>query len=337
MFGDFLKRTVPVPLVLAFVLGYVGEAEAQTISPEKIARGQQLYDEAIVLMEANKFDAACPKLEEAVQLVPEGVGAKLELANCYEGAGRYASAWRAFKIAEAASAIAGQAERHQRAKERAATIEAKLSTLTIIVPEDVRRLPGFVMTRNGVTIDRTDWDTPIPVDGGSFRLEASATGREKWLRVVEVGPSNARVRVEVGMLQTSTDAPPSIKPREDRGWQKPLGATLGGAGGIGAVVGFIIGGAALSKYSESNTAGRCDAQNLCDQMGLDLRKDAIGLANISTSLVIVGGVLFVGGVVLWSTAPKETSVTPTARRPKKPDFAARIEAGTGGVWLRGKW
>lgn len=336
MFGECLKWRVAGPVILALGFGFVAQAEAQTISPEKIARGQQLYDEAIVLMEANKFDAACPKLEEAVQLVPEGVGAKLELANCYEGAGRYASAWRAFKIAEAASAIAGQAERHQRAKERAATIQAKLSTLTIVVPEDVRRLPGFVMTRNGVAVDRTDWDTPIPVDGGSYRLEASANGKEKWLRVVEVGPSNARVRVEIGMMQTSADLPKS-KPQEQRVWQKPLGVTLGGAGGLGAVVGFIIGGAAMSKYAESNTPGHCDTQNLCDQTGLDLRKDAIGLANISTSLVIVGGVLFAGGVVLWSTAPKEAPTTPTAHAAKPLDFAAQIEAGPSGVWLRGKW
>jgi len=330
------KISVAIPLAVLLNLGGLVGARAQTISPEKIASAQKLYDEAIVLMEANKFDQACPKLEEAVQLVPEGVGAKLELAKCYEGAQRYASAWRAFKIAEAATAIAGQAERHERAKERAAAVEAKLSTLTIVVPESLRTLPGFVMTRNGTTVDRTDWDTPIPVDGGSYRLEATAIGKQKWLRVVEVGPSNARIRVEIGMLENAE--PKSIKPQQqERSWQKPLGATLGGTGGVAAAVGFIIGGAALSKYAESNEQGRCDTQNLCDQAGLDLRKDAIGLANISTSLVIVGGVLLAGGVVLWSTAPKKSDAAVTARAPKGSRITAQIEAGPGGVWLRGKW
>lgn len=335
MSSAFHKISVAAPIAVLLNLGGLVDARAQTISPEKIASAQRLYDEAIVLIEANNFEQACPKLEEAVQLVPEGVGAKLELAKCYEGAQRYASAWRAFKIAEAATAIAGQAERHERAKERAAAIQAKLSTLTIIVPESLRQLPGFVMTRNGTTVDRTDWDTPIPVDGGSYRLEATATGKQTWLRVVEIGPSNARVRVEIGMLENAE--PKSIEPPQERSWQQPLGATLAGAGGVGAVVGFIVGGAALSKYATSNEQGRCDAQNRCDQAGLDIRKDAIGLANISTSLVIVGGVLLAGGVVLWSTAPKKSEPAATARAPKGSDITAQIEAGPSGVWLRGKW
>lgn len=329
------KVFVAIPFAVVLSIGCPVDARAQTISPEKIASAQKLYDEAIALMEANNFDQACPKLEEAVQLVPEGVGAKLELAKCYEGAQRYASAWRAFKIAEAATAIAGQAERHERAKERAAAIEAKLSTLTIIVPENVRKLPGFVMTRNGTTVDRTDWDTPIPVDGGSYRLEATATGKQKWMRVIEVGPTNARVRVEIGTLENQTLN--IVKPQPRQPWQKPLGAILGGAGGVGAVVGFIVGGTAISKYAESNEPGRCDAQNRCDQAGLDIRKDAIGLANISTSLVVVGGVLLAGGVVLWSVAPKTPEAAATARASKGSSITAQIEAGPGGVWLRGKW
>jgi hypothetical protein len=331
-----LKSVIATVFISCMSLAWATTSTAQTISPEKIAQGQKLYDEGVTLMEQGLFALACPKLEEAVALVPEGVGAKLELANCYERAGRYASAWRAFKIAEAASAVAGQSERHARAKERAAAIEPKLSTLTLIVPDTVRQLPGFVLTRNGATVDRTDWNTAIPVDGGSYRLQAEANGKNPWLRIVEIANTGMNARVEIGMLEIEVKANPPPTTAPSNPWQRSAGLALGGVGLAGGIIGFIVGGAAISKYEDSNAAGRCDAQNQCDPMGLDLRKDALSMANASTGLVIAGGVLLAGGVILWATAPKEAPVA-TTQQGRRSQWSTALEVGPSGLWLRGKW
>jgi hypothetical protein len=328
------KSVLAMFLVSCTSLFWTVDTAAQTISPEKIALAQQLYDEGAALMEQGKLDEACPKLEEAVALVPEGVGAKLELANCYEKAGRYASAWRAFKIAESASALAGQAERRARAQEHATAIEPKLSTLTVVVPDSVRQLPGFVLARNGAIVDRTDWNTPIPVDGGTYRLEAIANGKNRWLRVVEVGPTAVRAQVEIGMLEDEPQKKP-IPPTNVRPWQKSAGLAVGGVGLAGAVIGFIVGGAAISKNGESNAPGRCDAQNQCDQTGLDLRNEAKSLAGASTGLVIVGSVLLASGVIVWATAPKATPMAMTHAR--RSEWSTAIEVGPSGLSIRGKW
>lgn len=333
-----MKSNYAVLLIAAVTVGMVPywttHVYAQTISPEKVARGQALYDEAIGLMEQNQFADACPKLEEVIRLVPEGVGAKLELAKCYEGAGRLASAWRAFKIAEAAATVAGQAERQERAKERAAAIEPKLSSLAVILAAPVRSLPGFTLTRNGTVVDPMDWDTPIPVDGGTYRLEATATGKARWGKTVEIAPSGQRERVNLDMLEDIAVRPIVLPKKLEQTWHRPAGMIIGGIGLTTGTIGAVVGGLAVSKYDASNANNRCDTQNRCDQTGLDLRRDALNLANASTGLFVVGGVLLIGGIVLVATAPKVAGNPPANG---KTPVATQLEVGPSGFLLRGGW
>lgn len=323
---------------MAWMVATLGmnEAWAQTISPEKVQRGQELYDAAIALMEQSKFSEACPKLEEVVRLVPDGVGAKIELARCYENDGRLASAWRAYKIAEASAAQAGQAERNKKAAERAKAIEPILSSLLIIVPDSLRSLPGFEITRNGTKVDPMDWGTAIPVDGGTYRLEATANGKQRWTTTVEILPTNKQERVEVGVLldvAKPAETPQKRIPPPVRAWQKPVGGVLAGAGFVGAVAGSILGGLAISTHNASNADNHCDIANRCDGTGLDLRKDALAYANASTGLIIAGGVLLAGGVVLFATAPPNPSAATHAYR----GAAVQVEAGPRGVTIHGLW
>lgn len=328
-------RIIP-SCVMSAILLLSPIVEAQTISPEKIERGQKLYDEAIALMEQSNYTDACPKLEEVLRLVPDGVGAKLELGRCYEGDSRFASAWKAFKIAEAAAAQAGQAERHKKARDRATELEGKLSTLTIIVPETVRSLAGFGLTRNGSTVDPMDWGTGIPVDGGTYRLEAVATNKIKWNVTVEIGPSGDRKQVEIGLLADATppkeDRAVNIVPPPVRPWQKPLGLGLTGLGIASVAVGSVLGGLAIARHDESNAGNHCDATNHCDDVGLDLRRDSLGFANASTGLFIAGGAFLVGGIVLFATAPKMSS-----EGAAQPKTSVSMEWTAGGFRLRGRF
>src|SRR4051794_13843510 len=86
--------------ILAAALLAGGIASAQQVDPQALGAAQAVFDSAQGLMAAREYAAACPKLEEVVRLVPAGVGAKLQLAKCYDEAGRVASAWAAYVVAE---------------------------------------------------------------------------------------------------------------------------------------------------------------------------------------------------------------------------------------------
>ncbi|NUO48654.1 MAG: tetratricopeptide repeat protein [Polyangiaceae bacterium] len=84
---------------------------------------QQLYDRAVELMGQKNYAEACPKLEEVTRLVPDGFGAKLTLAECYEAQGRLASAWEQYMFVESAASRANQGDRQRLAAERAAALK----------------------------------------------------------------------------------------------------------------------------------------------------------------------------------------------------------------------
>ncbi len=79
-------------------------AFAQPIDARTMATAQALHDQGLKALDAKDYATACPKLEEVVRLVPDGLGARLSLAECYEGADRLASAWTVYLFVESAAA-----------------------------------------------------------------------------------------------------------------------------------------------------------------------------------------------------------------------------------------
>src|SRR5262245_52153167 len=67
---------------------------------------QVLFDEAMKQISGGAYDSACPKLEEVNRLAPGKIGARLELARCYEQWGKLGSAWRHYSIAADLAAAA---------------------------------------------------------------------------------------------------------------------------------------------------------------------------------------------------------------------------------------
>src|SRR5258707_10266347 len=102
------------------------------VSPTDKATAQALFDQAKQLAVAGKYAEACPKFEESERLDP-GIGTQFQLANCYEHAGRIASAWTLFLEVASVSRGAKQPEREKVARERAAALETKIPKLTITV------------------------------------------------------------------------------------------------------------------------------------------------------------------------------------------------------------
>ncbi|UQA56278.1 hypothetical protein [Polyangium aurulentum] len=316
-------------------------AAAQVADPQRAITAQALYEQATAELDAGNYASACRKLEEVTRLVPEGLGAKITLGNCYEAMGKLASAWSQFALAEAQAARLGQAERAALAAQKAAALKPRLAMLTVEVPKEARAIGGLSVTRDGLPLGEAQWGTALPVDAGSHEIAAFAPGFSPWKTQIEVVADGAKVSVRVKPLvpdpkarNVAVGAPVGslvmAAPPPDRSWQRPVGFATLAAGGAGLGAGAILGGLAIAKKNESNRDNHCDAMNLCDAVGLGLREQAVGLGNASTGLLFAGGILAVGGAVLVLTAPKE-------QPKKKMGLAASVMVLPGGAAVAGAW
>ena len=307
-----------VVALAAFVVSAVArDGRAQTPGDAaSITAAQALYEAATRAMDAKDYASACPKLEEAVRLVPSGVGARLTLGECYEAAGKLASAYASFGLAETMAAAAKQGERQEKAHNRAKALKPRLATLTIAVADDVRAESGLEVRRDGVLAGAAQWGIASPVDRGTHVVVATAPGKSKWVKTVEV-TDGAALMVTVDALFPVASAEQLPAKEEDAaaslwGPQRLASLAVGGAGLVALGAGSYFGVLASAKQKQSND-GLCDG-NQCDQAGLDLRTDAIHAANATTALLVVGGAAVTVGVVLFVTAPGSKSQATTALR-----------------------
>lgn len=288
-------------------LGLAIAAPAGAQSPEDRAAAQKMFDDAKPLMEAGQFAQACSLLEESQKLDP-GMAAAFRLGECYEKAGRLASAWTTFVEVADAARNAAMTDRERVARERAAALKPRLSYLSIKVPEAVAATPGLTIQRDGTTIGRAQWGGAVPVDSGNHRILAEAPGKTTWSGDVEVKGEGANVEVNIHALVDAA-APPRVgvapppgpgEAGSSGGTQRTLGIILAGVGVAGVGAGVIVGLLAKSKYDDS--ADHC-VENYCTPEGITIRESARDQGTAATVVFAVGAAAAVGGGILWLTAP----------------------------------
>jgi hypothetical protein len=164
------------------------------------AAARALFAEARSLMDDERFEQACPKLEESLRL-DHGMGTQFNLAHCWEKMGRTASAWALFLDVAAAARAGNQPQRETAARERAKVLEAKLTRLRIDVSD---ASPGTEVERDGQDVRKASWGTGVPVDPGKHVVRVSAPGKQTWSDEVDVPASARTFTVTVPAL---TDAP----------------------------------------------------------------------------------------------------------------------------------
>jgi hypothetical protein len=306
-----MRRLVPMMSIVVATL--LVEAAAHAGDP---AAATILFNDAMALAAKGNFAAACPKFEESQRLDP-GLGTQYNLAACYEHLGRVATAWALFLEVASGAQRAGQTAREREATGRATSLEPHLSRLRVSAPKDVL---GLEVRRNGELLGGVLWGNAVPVDPGSYTIEATAPGRTKWSTVVGVGPNGALVDVTVPPLQTSAE--PGAEPRATTGPREPspvadpraaplriAGFVAGGAGVVTIVVGAVFG--FKSKGSHDDAVPHCDAANRCDALGVSLRADALTAGNVSTATFVAGGALLATGVTLLAIGSALKPKTPT--------------------------
>ncbi|WP_437769199.1 hypothetical protein WMF27_09730 [Sorangium sp. So ce281] len=359
------SRACTLALALLLVPATAG---AQAADPRTMAAAQSLFEQAVVEMDSKDYASACPKLEQTTQMLPNALGAKETLARCYEAQGRLASAWAQYGLVEALASRTGQAQRAAAAGRKLVALRPTLATLTVELPDAVRRLPGISITLDGLALGAAVWAAALAVDRGEHVIEAKAPGHRPWSRRVVIGEDGAHARVEVPLLEAEQAAPAPVTPAHAmpapvtpapampapvtpapampapampapamfaptaHPWQWPVGiaAVAAGATGLGAT--GVLAALAAGKKNASNEEGHCDARNTCDEIGLDLRAQAMQLGNGATAALVVGSVLAAGGVVLLVTAPSRKDRPETTGAVRWGIDVSPARVGVQGAW-----
>ncbi|WP_437288237.1 hypothetical protein [Sorangium sp. So ce406] len=288
------------------------------------ATAELLFQQAIELMKQGKYDEACPRLAES-QRLDAGVGTLLYLAACYEKLGQSASAWATYREAADAARRNGQPDREQKAREAAAALEARLSRLLVEVPA-ASAAPGLSVRRNGQEVSPVLWGTPVPVNPGTYTVEASAPGRLPWSGAVTVEPSGGTVTVAVPPLSEAPPAPsappaapasapaasaapaaarvpPAAPPAPPAAAgmpaQRRVALVVASIGVVGMGVSAGLGFAARARQEDSGAY--CDG-DLCDPEGLMIRNQALDVARAGTVVFIAGAAAVAAAGVLWFTS-----------------------------------
>lgn len=290
---------------------------------QRAAAAEALFDQGRRLMSAGRYAEACARFADS-ERIDHGVGTLLNLADCYEKSGQTASAWAGFRAVSAAASAEGQPARERIARERELAIQPLLAHLTIALPPGLPA--GAEVRRDGISLGRSLWGSPVPVDPGDHTVLVAAPGKIDYLATVHVprAPGAAVVARVPGLR----DRPASASASEARPGRSPratAGLILLGLGGAGVVVGSIFGVRALGLKGDSSSS--CRADDHCAEEGLSQRASARAAGTASTAAFIAGGVLVAGGLALTVTAPERQRVTASA------GFAG----GTAGVTLGATW
>lgn len=270
-----------------------------------------LFDEAQSLMAEGRYNEACARFGRS-QKIQAAVGTLLNLAVCYEKAGRYASAWSTYRDAAAAARHEAQTERADFADRRAVEIKPKVARVAIMTNV---KLPSLIVTMNGVVVPAEALNQPLPVDAGETKLEATLNGR-RWTTQVAVSLERSPVIVEIpsralGLSERSEPSVTSTRPEPIVGWrQQHTAYVIGGLGAIGLGIGSFFGIKAASLHGDSKQHCLPENEDVCERSGIALRDDARRAGNVSTGLFLGGGVLVAAGVTVYLLRPSASAPAP---------------------------
>jgi hypothetical protein len=327
-----MVRVRAAALAAALVLtSIVGARPALATDP---ATAQALFDQAERLMSQERWTEACAKLEESQRLDPAG-GTLLHLATCRENEGRIATAWALYQDALIAAKKDGRKDRAKVAQKRIDALAPRLPRLRVHVAFKNRRVEGFKVLRDEVTVGEAQWDETLPVDPGTHHLTARGIGRKPWHMRIDVPNRADEIVVEVPELEieprpdiahgSDEKPPPTVMRLDDRdrgSAQRTVGIIGMSLGGAGIIFGSVFGVLSIAKASEADDKCAPPDRKLCTPEGKAAGDEAITRGNISTIGFIVGGALVVGGVALYFTAPTGS---------------ASIAVGPGNVGLSGRF
>ncbi len=287
-----------------------------------------LFDEGIKEMKAGNYEKACKAFEASNRLLPDS-GTRGSLARCYTQLGRTATAWTLWReLADTAPTPELRADAAAQAKK----LEPRLARYAIKIAAPAA---GLAVTVAGEPVDPSI-DVPVPIDPGTYPVEAAAPGRVAWKGELTAAEGKT-AEIVVPELAVATQAGPGPGPKQPvpgkpgRG-RRIAGLALTGVGIGGLVVGGVFGVMARSHNQDATDLcggdiDRCDPARTNEaQAKVD---DARSAANLSTLAFAAGGAVAATGLILYFTAPK-------AER-RAVSIAPLVGGGAAGLTLTGRY
>lgn len=258
------------------------------------------FTEGRKLVKDGKYPEALAKFQESLAL-KEASGTLLNIGDCQEHLGQYASASISFERARSLAADEKKPEREKEAAERASKLESSISKLTVKGPADAKLT---------VTIDNgpTELGQPVSVDGGSHVVHVEMACKR---------PKD--VSITVGMkadLQTVTIDPASLDPdpacnkpvvEEKMSTERLMSYVAGGAGVLALGFGVGFGVSAAGKKSDLDKLCPTYPEHcaLGEKATLESKYDSAHSAATLSTVMFTGAILFIGGgVALYILSPE---------------------------------
>jgi hypothetical protein len=168
------------------------------------AQAETLFRQGKDLMAKGQTAEACAAFDASQKLDPT-IATLLNQASCREKNGQLATAWGLFLEAERQTRTATDEsgrQLHQVANSHAQKLEPRLSTLTITVPPE-NRVGGLQIQRGGEVVDPGAWNKALPVDGGTYKVTATAPGNSEWSSTITVGGEHDAKTIEIPKLKAA--------------------------------------------------------------------------------------------------------------------------------------
>ncbi len=305
-------------LVLGALFAPVAVLADEPPKPDKatLKAADSAFERGKDLLQKKKYAEACAAFEESVSLVP-AIGAKLNVARCYEQWGKAATAYRHYASA-LEMATAAKDERVQQIAERIEELDREVPKLTIALPPEMQAPAGLVVLLDGAELAHTELGKVQRVDPGAHAVIVRVPDKTEQSFEVTADakkPSELMLPLEAEAKQPELPLPPPA-PKDPGRSRRMAGLLAGGAGLLGLGVATYLAIDANGDYDDAFAAHCSSASNECTAVGQAAIDDA---RNQGTAATIIGGVALAAvatGVVLYFTAPKDAGEAPqTAVRP----------------------
>jgi hypothetical protein len=295
-------------------------------------RADELFKTGKKLLAQRKYPEACTAFEESDRIDPS-IGAKLNVARCYQDWGKLATAWRWYRDAEQMATTAGD-DRANKIHALIEELEPSVPRLTVKVPAGAN-LTGVVVELDGVGLAASALGVERRIDPGPHQVDTIVDGaRQGKVVPIERGGS-AEVTLELPTQPGppgAADSPviaaaPIERPGRAR---RIVGLSVAGGGALAIGIAGIVALRADSDYEHALTSYCQGMTDMCDETGLARTQSAQDHANFATAVAFIGLAAVGGGLYLYFTAPETRGPAGHALY-----FAPHIDGGGGTVVLGG--
>lgn len=311
-----------------------GALLAITISSAAAQDADVLFEQGKRQLARKQYAQACATFER-VDAIDPGIGAKLNVAKCYQDWGKLGRAHRWYTDAEKMATTARD-PRATKIRELIAALEPDVPRLTIRVAPGADAAAAAI-TLDGAPLAASAIGRETRVDPGPHEIGYRAGDQQKRQTIALERGGSREITLELSGTGSSGDgddgASGSVAATARPGrTRRILGLSLAAAGVVSFGVASYLTLDARSDYNSAIDDHCFGSKSTCTADGVRITGDARSRANLGTVFALVGVAAAAGGVVLYLTAPSGSSSARTERATEALYIAPVLGDGAGVVF-----